>query len=109
MEISLTILDQVRSSYNIYYGHTSHGSQIITGLNMLESQDSRYDLPDFHEISDDLGHNGDTTWAPLTRAWLNDNSEYNMVMWSWCGGCSDNTEAGINAYLTAMGNLESNI
>src|SRR5690606_14437501 len=25
---------------------------------------------------------------------------------SWCGGCSENTEAGIDAYLTAMTNLE---
>jgi len=29
-----------------------------------------------------------------------------MVMWSWCGGCSDNTEAGINIYLNAMNQLE---
>ena len=105
--IPLATLDQIRSTYNIYYGHTSHGSQIVTGLNMLESVDSRYDLPNFHEISDDLGHNGDTSWVPLTRVWLNAHPEYNMVMWSWCGGCSDNTETGINTYLTAMTNLEN--
>jgi hypothetical protein len=29
-----------------------------------------------------------------------------MVMWSWCGGCSDNTEEGINIYLNAMNGLE---
>jgi hypothetical protein len=29
-------------------------------------------------------------------------------MWSWCGGVSDNTEAGINAYLNAMNQLEQN-
>jgi len=27
-------------------------------------------------------------------------------MWSWCGGVSDNTEEGINAYLNAMNQLE---
>jgi hypothetical protein len=27
-------------------------------------------------------------------------------MWSWCGGASDNTEEGINAYLNAMNQLE---
>jgi len=30
-----------------------------------------------------------------------------MVMWSWCGGCSDNTESGINIYLQAMTGLET--
>jgi len=29
-----------------------------------------------------------------------------VVVWSWCGGCSDNTEAGIAAYLAAMTQLE---
>ncbi|RKX25751.1 MAG: hypothetical protein DRP45_05210 [Candidatus Zixiibacteriota bacterium] len=102
-----SMFEQIRSTYNIFYGHTSHGSQIVTGLNMLESEDSLYDVPTFHEISDDLGHNGDTSWVPATRTWLNDHPDYNVVMWSWCGGCSDNSEAGINAYLNAMCTLEA--
>jgi hypothetical protein len=28
-------------------------------------------------------------------------------MWSWCGGCSDNTVEGINTYLEAMDQLEN--
>ncbi len=32
--------------------------------------------------------------------------ECNLAMWSWCGGASDNTEAGINIYLNAMNGLE---
>jgi hypothetical protein len=27
-------------------------------------------------------------------------------MWSWCGGVSESTQAGINAYLAAMDQLE---
>lgn len=104
--ISTTTLDQIRNSYNIFYGHTSHGSQIITGLNMLASENSRYNLPSFHELSDDLGSGGDTSWVPPTRTWLNAHPECNMVIWSWCGGCSDNTVDGINAYLAAMEALE---
>jgi hypothetical protein len=34
------------------------------------------------------------------------NNDRNVVMWSWCGGVSDNTPSGINAYLKAMNLLE---
>jgi hypothetical protein len=64
----------------------------------------------FHDyaFSGDLGHNGDTRWAGLTREYLNkpENAVTNMVIWSWCGGVSDNTEQGINTYLTTMDRLE---
>ncbi len=98
--------NSVSDSLRIFYGHTSHGSQIMTGLDMIETEDANYVQPTIHEISDDLGHNGDTSWVPSTRVWLNANPDYNIVMWSWCGGCSDNNTAGINAYLTAMNQLE---
>jgi len=100
------VITHIQADYNIFYGHTSHGSQIMTGLNMLYEEDSLYSLPPFHEYGDDLGHNGDTTWVPPTRSWLDGHPEYNMVMWSWCGGCSDNTEDGINIYLNALNQLE---
>jgi len=96
-----------RTTFTIFYGHTSHGSQIMTGLNLLASEYDSCGLPTVHEMSDDLGHAGDTSWVPPTRVWLNDHPEYNMVVWSWCGGCSDNTVEGINAYLSAMSRLEA--
>ena len=102
-----TMFAAIESGFNIFYGHTSHGSQIMTGLNLLANADSMITLPSIHEISDDLGHNGDTSWVPPTRTWLNAHPECNLVMWSWCGGCSDNTEAGINIYLQAMASLEA--
>ncbi|MCK5126924.1 MAG: hypothetical protein KAR42_11770 [candidate division Zixibacteria bacterium] len=104
--ISADIIDSIQANYNIYYGHTSHGGQIVTGLNMLYNEDSTLNLPTIHETSDDLGHHGDTSWVPPTRIWLTAHPEYNVVMWSWCGGASDNSEAGINTYLNAMNNLE---
>ena len=94
-------------AYTIFYGHTSHGSQIMTGLTMLESEDASYDYPEFYQEGDDLGGLGDTSWVPITRTWLNEHPECNMVVWSWCGGCSGNTEEGINAYLNAMNALEA--
>ncbi|UCG86453.1 MAG: hypothetical protein JSW71_21565 [Gemmatimonadota bacterium] len=106
--IPTSTLDSIRATYRIYYGHTSHGSQIVTGLNMLAGQDADYAVPEFREPGGDLGHNGDVTWANTTRAFLDAHpGEYNVVMWSWCGGVSDNTEAGIDTYLNAMAQLEA--
>lgn len=105
--ISDSAIVLAQSTYSIYYGHTSHGSQIMTGMNLLVEEGSLAQLPAVHEVGDDLGHNGDTSWVPLTRNWLNAHPECNMVMWSWCGGCSDNTESGINIYLQAMAGLEA--
>ena len=99
-------ISQAASTFNIYYGHTSHGSQIVSGLGIIEETDSSYTPPTIHEVSDDLGHLGDTSWVSPTRAYLNAHPECNMVVWSWCGGCSDNTEAGIDIYLSAMNALE---
>lgn len=96
-----------QSSFRIFYGHTSHGSQIITGLSLLYDENPSLQLPAFHEVSDDLGADGDTSWVPITRAWLDAHPEYNMAMWSWCGGVSGNTVEGINAYLNALAGLEA--
>jgi len=101
-----SIIQTIGENYLIFYGHSSHGSQIITGLSMLSEENTLYDPPNFSEYGDDLGDNGDTTWGPPTREFLNNNPDYNMVMWSWCGGVSENSEDGINAYLNAMNVLE---
>ena len=101
-------LQSIRDNYDFFYGHTSHGSQIMTGLDILVDEDPvAFARPSFHEISDDLGHNGDISWVAPTISYLDAHPECNVVMWSWCGGCSDNTEAGIAAYLSAMETLES--
>jgi hypothetical protein len=92
--------------------HTSHGSQIVTGMSMLYAESALYAYNngtsslDLEESGDDLGHTGDTTWVPITRNALNGDPDLNMVIWSWCGGCSDNTEEGINIYLNTMNDLE---
>lgn len=107
-QIPAEIFETIRDDYHFFYGHTSHGSQIMSGLGALAAEDSeKYQVPHFHEISDDLGHNGDTSWVQPTRDWLDNNPDCNMVLWSWCGGASDNTEAGINIYLEAMTQLET--
>ncbi len=105
--IPIAYVDSVSNNYHIFYVHTSHGSQIMTGLAEIYAENGSYDPPYFYEYGDDLGLNGDTSWAPPTRAYLNAHTECNLAMFSWCGGVSDNTEAGINIYLAKMEELEA--
>ncbi len=110
-----------KNQLHIAYGHTSHGSQLITGMNNLDDfmggnglyvwndgpKDGFLDIDD-NFVGGDLGHNGDTLWASRTREYLNNpaNSDVNVVIWSWCGGVSDNSEEGIQTYLDKMNELE---
>ena len=114
-----------KQTLHIAYGHTSHGSQLITGMSGLIGQtnlkgykgdiyqwndgpiEGALDLDDKFRPGD-LGHNGDLRWEEETRKYLDDpvNSDVNVVIWSWCGGCSDNTPEGIQIYLDAMNQLE---
>ncbi len=113
--IPAAFVETVKSDYRIWYGHTSHGSQIVTGMELLYAENSAYafnagsgSLSLEEETGVDLGHEGDTDWVATTRGVLDQaGSDVNLVMWSWCGGVSDNTEAGINTYLESMNQLES--
>jgi len=108
---------KAKNDLRIYYGHTSHGSQLTSGMSNLQSHIGEpYTFNSsgsggalyYREGGGDLGHNGDTTWAQTTRNVINNGGyNINVVMWSWCGGCSDNTEEGINTYLNKMTELEN--
>ncbi len=104
-DIPDSIIEQISENFDFYYGHTSHGSQIITGLDMVEYENSEYAMPAFFERSDDLGTLGDTSWVSHLRYRL-DLGVHNVAMMSWCGGVSGNNTAGINVYLDKMTELE---
>ena len=107
-QIPADIFDEVRSGQLIYYGHTSHGSQLVYGLELLATQDANlWALPALAEVQLDLGSDGSTVWADRTRNWLSHNPGYNIVMWSWCGGLSLNDEDDTQVYLDTMNQLES--
>jgi hypothetical protein len=111
-----------KSTLHIAYGHTSHGSQIITGMEGLllfktgydtlyafndGGADGALDLRDTpFSGADDLGAPNRTAWATATRHYLDAHAEVNVVIWSWCGQVSSATEADINTYLTLMDALE---
>ncbi len=118
-------INEAKGKLRIGYSHTSHGSQLVTGIEAFRGEpDSLYYyessdwglhpgvfLNDYwaNEYAADLGHYGDLSWRDATLTMLKrPDNDRNVVIWSWCGGVSDNDEAGINAYLTAMDQLESN-
>ncbi len=116
-EIPITWIETVKSDLRIWYGHTSHGSQITSGITNIETNIGEpYTFNasgsggqlSYQELNGyDLGHNGDLYWEYLTRQQLDDPAnDRNVVIWSWCGGVSDNTPAGIDIYLDAMNQLE---
>lgn len=111
-------INEARADFRISYGHTSHGSQIVTGMDILKNaDDSLYDYNhdgsggalSFHdyEPSGDLGNPDRTTWERRTRDLLDSpGNDRNLIMWSWCGQVSSATEYDINTYLTLMNQLE---
>ena len=90
-QIPNSAIISAKQSLHIVYGHTSHGSQIITGMTDLssykESLGGSEGLYDWHDgpeegsldiddrgISGDLGNPDRTTWADLTRIYLDEPS-----------------------------------
>ncbi|MBW1955983.1 MAG: hypothetical protein JRI76_06915 [Deltaproteobacteria bacterium] len=104
-DIPASYFSQVRLAYHIFYGHTSHGSQIVTGLQMLNAQNpTSYAVPVIQEY--DWTDLGDPDWASITRGFLSSNPQTNVVMWSWCGQLSWLTASEVDAYLAQMSRLE---
>jgi hypothetical protein len=116
-------LDLARAQVRVTYGHTSHGSQVMTGLLAFRGEagtpyyftysDGGYDADVFLNDygipgASDLGSPDRTTWAASTRALLNRSGgcNRNVVVWSWCGQ-ADTSAEDIQLYLDLMSQLES--
>jgi hypothetical protein len=107
-DIPDTWIEAAKSNLHIAYQHTSHGSQLVTGMSALRSFpafDSKYDwddagsranaldlddygIPGCADLSegDEIDSQGVTPWVTATRNLLDnpDNNHVNVVMWSWC-------------------------
>ena len=113
-QIPESYVTQAKSKLHILYGHTSHGSQITSGMQILRSMSNSIftynngeGSLDYEERGGDLGNPNRTEWANRTRTQLESNSnDRNMIMWSWCGQASSASEEDINTYLTLMDQLE---
>lgn len=116
--IPVQYITSAKQTLHIAYGHTSHGSQLTTGMTGLVSfKGSQFswnnggtggalDLHDY-AMDGDLGNPDRTSWATRTRTYLAANTDVNVIIWSWCGQVSSATEADINTYLNLMSGLES--
>ncbi|OGD35249.1 MAG: hypothetical protein A2V45_05405 [Candidatus Aminicenantes bacterium RBG_19FT_COMBO_58_17] len=116
-------VEQAKERLRVSYGHTSHGSQPITGMAVLMNNPAYAGLYDFTtngsvvagklSIADgtpdgDLGNPDRVTWASRTRDYLNGaGGDRNVVIWSWCGQVSNATTSDIETYLNRMNQLES--
>jgi len=122
-------IEDAKDNLHIAYEHTSHGSQITTGMDGLPDfkvskggtvglynwtdgpQDGCLDLDNdamasYADSASDLGY---SDWAEATGNYLNDSahSDVNVVMWSWCGQVGSYDEQGlIDHYLQPMTQLE---
>jgi hypothetical protein len=118
-----------KDSLHIAYGHTSHGSQVIDGMNGLidfannggrglasptdifawnhGGVDGTLDLHDY-AMDGDVGYYPD--WYNNTVSYLEDeaNSDVNVIMWSWCGQVGDKYSNGVlwDEFLGPMSALE---
>ncbi|KPK65380.1 MAG: hypothetical protein AMS21_04800 [Gemmatimonas sp. SG8_38_2] len=118
-QIPTVWIEQAAVELVIAYGHTSHGSQLVTGMQGLVAW--KGPLYAFNatgasgalQLRDnpfsgaaDLGNPDRTAWASATRTYLDAHPEVNVVLWSWCGQVSTATERDIETYLALMLELE---
>ena len=128
--IPQSAIEAAKANLHIAYGHTSHGSQITTGMTGLVAfanggglglalpADSfawnnggtggALDLHDY-AMGGDVGYY--PQWVNNTRSYLNDsaNADVNVIIWSWCGQVDSKYAAGTleSEYLTPMAQLEA--
>jgi hypothetical protein len=118
-------IEEAKTRFVIGYGHTSHGSQITSGLATVKAEHGAlYDYNnggtngalDYEEgdgygegwLDHDVGYGG---WDVETRDYLDgsdpgagteDNSDVNTIMWSWCGQVgSYTTYSGMSTHYLA--------
>ncbi len=117
--ITETQVLNAKSRLHIAYGHTSHGSQLVTGMaGLVTFKGSLYsyaakgvdDVLDLRDTpfsgANDLGNPNRTAWATATRNYLDQNPDINTIIWSWCGQAGTANESDIETYLSLMNALE---
>jgi len=109
--IPIEWINKAKRDLNIAYGHTSHGSQLTSGMENLDAfmggndiylygpegatNDSILEFYDYYgdfgaqytsTNANDLGNPNDDAWAEATEEYLDDhrNPGTNVIIWSWC-------------------------
>lgn len=128
-QIPESAIVQAKEKLHIAYGHTSHGSQITSGMSGLVAFSNGDGLKNKYSNDLFLYNNGGTNgaldlhdgamagdcgyypqWVNNTREYLNNenNSDVNVVIWSWCGQVNSKYHDGTlhSEYLEPMNQLE---
>lgn len=115
-KIPAEAIEKAKKTLRVAYGHTSHGSQIVAGMDALRRSDpARFGFGrDGGGLSlwdatpkGDLGNPDRSTWAARTRELLNGpGKDRNVIVWSWCGQAGSAAEKDIQTYLELMSGLE---
>ena len=115
--------------FAVHYAHTSHGSQVLTGLEWLHERDAVYNVDievnglvvkpgdtSALGIYDGNNYEGDTYIIPemywATTDGMNhtrqvaDTNWFDFSLWTWCGQMSE-PSTQVQAYLDAMNQFES--
>ncbi|MFW9919352.1 MAG: hypothetical protein ACFFED_07120 [Candidatus Thorarchaeota archaeon] len=119
-------IDAAQANVRIHYAHTSHGGQITTGLDRLESADSAYSQAQgYLELPTDAGalcildgnppHSyitPDLYWettggVEITQGTLDDNPTITVSLWSWCTQLYYYDTTQVQDYLDTMTALEN--
>ncbi len=122
--VPVAAITAAKAGLHIAYGHTSHGSQLTSGMSGLVGFMNAKGYPanlyaynnggtggalDLRDMpfsgASDLGNPNRTAWATATRNYLNTHPEINVIIWSWCGQV-DGSQADIQLYLDLMTQLE---
>ncbi|MFO7656357.1 MAG: T9SS type A sorting domain-containing protein [Bacteroidales bacterium] len=116
--IPLEWINAAKETLHIGYGHTSHGSQIVSGMSAVRSFytggpyqfSSGVETNKLHlfegcgycdngELIYDLSH--EEKWYPSVKKYLADHPECNVIIYSWCDIYNHN----IDYYLQRMDSL----
>lgn len=127
-EVPDAAIEQAKATLHIAYGHTSHGSQLISGMGTSGGQQldqfmtanggtpgmylwnaggtgGALDLRDTPFVGAyDLGNPDRYAWEQATRNYLAEHTECNVIIWSWCGQ-ANTTLDNIDIYLNLMDGL----
>lgn len=119
-------IDDAQDNVRAHYAHTSHGGQITTGLERIESDNSTFAYsrgsgtlptdedalcmldgnPPHSYITPELYWQGASA-VTITQTTLDDNPTLTVSLWSWCTQLDYYTEIQTQEYLDTMAALEA--
>jgi hypothetical protein len=111
----------------VHYAHTSHGGQILSGLEKLESVNSKNNIDIVYTLDGvwdntalrfyDGNNYGGNNYITPDMYWETANGinhtrsvvrtgKFEFSLWTWCGQMSSYTTSQVNTYLTTLNQLE---